>query len=47
MKRGLPYAIVLAVLLWSLHQESTKPEPYYIALGFVLAATCAMSEKLP
>jgi hypothetical protein len=42
MKWGLPYAIVLAVLLWSLYRESNKPEPDYIAAALVLVAACAI-----
>src|SRR5215204_5327709 len=42
MKWGLPCAIVLAVLSWSLYQESNKQEPDYIAAGLVLVVTCAI-----
>jgi hypothetical protein len=42
MKWGLPYASVLAVLAWRLSQEFNKPEPDYIAAGFVLVTTCAI-----
>lgn len=37
-----PYALVLAILVWSLYGDSSKPRPDHVLAAFLLTGSCVM-----